>query len=67
MALHEVKPYHMNGGGAVPTNCAACGEPFRLAGSHLEAWRGTRGLLFCSEFCSDGFEEAVSGNTRKTS
>lgn len=62
MSAREIKPY-MNGG-VVPTNCAYCRQPFPLEGSHLRAWRGKDGQLFCNEFCAEGGESAP---TRKVS
>lgn len=49
-----LKSRFVNGG--CPTRCQACGEPFRLDGTHLAAWR-QGSFYFCSEFCAEGYEE----------
>jgi hypothetical protein len=59
---------HMNGSKhQTPTACAFCENPFLISkdGSHYQAWRGSNGKLYCSEFCASSDEEAEYLKERK--
>jgi hypothetical protein len=58
MQLHESSPR------APSVTCAFCGKLLEMQANHVNAWRSTTGLPYCSEFCADDEDETAFQDQR---